>query len=144
MFPRPVVAAATGHALAAGAILLLASDSRIGARGDFKIGLNEVSIGMVLPVFGVELARARLSKRHFSSAVSRARIYDPDSAVDAGFLDRVATADALFDNALVDAQQLAGLAHPAFFETKKRERQATVQFIRDTLEADINAISGAS
>ncbi len=45
-FPSPVVAACTGHALAMGAILLLASDTRLGARGDFKLGLNEVAIGM--------------------------------------------------------------------------------------------------
>src|SRR5579862_730602 len=63
LFPRPVVVACNGHALAMGALLLLAADYRVGAAGDFKIGLNEVSIQMPLPLFGMELARARLSKR---------------------------------------------------------------------------------
>jgi len=52
-YARPVVVACNGHALAAGAILLLVSDLRIGACGNFKIGLNEVSIQMTLPVFGM-------------------------------------------------------------------------------------------
>src|SRR5690606_38722158 len=49
--PRPVVLACTGHALAAGAILLMSADVRVGAAGEFKIGLNEVAIGMPVPHF---------------------------------------------------------------------------------------------
>ena len=71
MHPQPVIAACTGHALAAGSLLLLASDTRIGIKGDFKIGLNEVAIGMALPIFAVELARDRLSKRRRGSRAVR-------------------------------------------------------------------------
>src|SRR3954471_11940875 len=53
-FPAPVVTACTGHALAAGALVLLVSDVRVGAEGKYKIGLNEVAIGMGLPIFAVE------------------------------------------------------------------------------------------
>jgi enoyl-CoA hydratase len=48
--PQPVVLAVTGHALAAGALLTLACDTRIGADGPSKIGLNETAIGMGLPL----------------------------------------------------------------------------------------------
>lgn len=137
MFPRPVVVACTGHALAAGAILLLVADTRIGAEGDFKIGLNEVAIHMTLPVFAVELARDRLSKRHFSAAVTQARIFDPVGAKDAGYLDASAQPEALLDTALDHARRLAALPDPAFRDTKRRERGATVKFIRDTLAVDI-------
>ena len=54
MFSRPVIAACTGHAIAAGSILLLCSDIRVGAKGDFKVGLPEVTIGMALPFFATE------------------------------------------------------------------------------------------
>jgi len=60
-FPRPVVVACTGHAVAQGAFLMLAADVRIGARGPFQIGLNEVAIGLPVPWYGIELARMRLS-----------------------------------------------------------------------------------
>src|SRR4051812_30180188 len=59
--PQPTVVAATGHALAAGALLVLACDTRIGTPGNAKIGLNEVAIGLALPDFAIELASARLS-----------------------------------------------------------------------------------
>ena len=88
----PVVVACTGHAVAAGALLLLGADDRVGARGAFRIGLIETQIGMVLPRWAVELAQERLSTRHFQHATVGARIYDPDGAVDAGFLDAVVDA----------------------------------------------------
>ena len=139
-FPRPVVVACTGHALAAGAILLLVADARIGAEGEFKIGLNEVAIQLTLPVFAMELARDRLSKRHFSAAVTQARIFDPIMAKDAGYLDATVKPEALFDTALDHARHLAALPDPAFRDTKQRERAATVKFIRETLAADMTQL----
>src|SRR5437899_4051481 len=120
-FPRPVVVACTGHALAAGAILLLVADHRVGAAGEFKIGLNEVAIQMTLPVFAMELARARLSKRYFTTATTQARVYDPETAKDAGYLDATAPPDALIEVAFEQARQLTQLPDPAFRNTKQRE-----------------------
>ena len=60
--PLPIVIGCTGHAMAAGALLLLAADTRIGAEGEFKIGLPEVAIHMTMPIFGLELARDRLAR----------------------------------------------------------------------------------
>ena len=76
----PVVIACTGHAVAAGALLLLGADVRIGARGAFRIGLIETEIGMVLPRWAAELARERLSRRHLQRATVGAEMYDPDGA----------------------------------------------------------------
>jgi len=139
--PRPLVAACTGHALAAGALLLLASDLRIGARGPFRIGLNEVAIQLTLPVFAMELARDRLATRQFTAAVSQARIFDPEGACDAGFLDELTAPDELIENALAQARRLAALPHPAFRDTKLRERRATVERIRATLDEDIMTLT---
>ncbi|MFQ5667089.1 MAG: crotonase/enoyl-CoA hydratase family protein [Candidatus Binatia bacterium] len=140
-FPRPVVVACTGHALAAGAILLLVADMRLGARGDFKIGLNEVAIQLTLPVFAMELARARLSKRHFTMATTQARIYDPETAKDAGYLDATVEPAALLGAAFDHARRLAALPDSTFRNTKERERAATVKLIRDTLAADMAALT---
>lgn len=137
-FPMPVVMACTGHALAMGAILLLAGDLRIGTEGDFKIGLNEVSIGMPVPIFGTELARDRLTPRHFTRAVSHATIYSPTDAVKAGYLDEVAAPEALLDVARERARELAGRLHPvAFRATRVNARHATATFVRDSLDTDL-------
>ena len=64
-FPRPVLTAVSGHAIAAGSFLPLCADLRIGLDGPFKLGLNEVKIGLTVPLFVVELARHRLRPADF-------------------------------------------------------------------------------
>jgi enoyl-CoA hydratase len=139
-FPRPIVVACSGHALAAGAVWLTSVDWRIGADVDAKIGLNEVAIGMPLPIFAVELARDRLSKRHFLAATAHARIYSPRAAVDSGFLDDVVAEPDLARAARAKAAELGALKDPAFRLTKRSAVRATVRMIRDTLEEDMDRI----
>lgn len=132
-YPKPLVAAATGHALALGAILLLACDTRVGARGDFKLGLNETAIGMALPVFGTELARARLEPALLTASVIQARLYSPEAAVAAGFLDSVAEPDRVIDEATNLARQFARLSSGAYATTKRTLRRDTLQAIGASL-----------
>ncbi len=140
-FPQPIVIACTGHAVAAGALVLLSSDARIGAQGNFKIGLNEVALGMALPIFAIELARQRLSTRHFQRATIQGELYAPDAAIDAGYLDRAVSPDSLFDTALDEATRLARLPQPAFATTKSRTRAAAIAGIRETLEDDMQKMT---
>ena len=84
--------ACTGHALAGGALVVLTGDYRIGASGEFKIGLNEVTIGMPVPVLAMELARDRLATSELVRATLLAQIYNPEGAVRAGYLDAVVAA----------------------------------------------------
>lgn len=134
----PVVSACNGHALAFGAIMLLASDLRIGASVQAKIGLNEVSIGMSLPIFAVELARDRLSRRHFTRATTLAAVYSPAEAVDAGYLDEVVAAETLEATALERAGFLADhLSMAGFAATRRNARGATIDHILGTLDEDL-------
>ena len=88
-FPTPVLVACSGHAIAAGTFAALAADLRIGVEGPFKLGLNEVRIGLTVPLYVVELARQRLAPADFNRALITAEMYGPEEAVDAGFLDAV-------------------------------------------------------
>jgi enoyl-CoA hydratase len=135
-FPTPVVAACTGHALAMSAFLLLSADLRIGAEGPFKIATHEVAIGMVMPHFGVEMCRQRLTPAHFQRAVITAEIYDPLRAVAAGFLDQAVTADALAATALSAAAGFTKLDQAIHATTKLRVRAHALQAIRQAIVAD--------
>ena len=133
-FPLPVVIACTGHALAMGAVALLAADLRLGARGAYKIGLNEVAIGLTLPPFATELARERLSPRHLQRATALAEVYDPEGAVEAGFLDRTLPVAELEAASLAEAARLAELHPDAHRHTKRRQRGPALETIRRSLE----------
>ncbi|MCY4175334.1 MAG: crotonase/enoyl-CoA hydratase family protein [Acidimicrobiaceae bacterium] len=134
----PVVAACTGHALAFGAIMLLAADIRIGADVDAKIGLIEVSIGMPLPVFAVELARDRLDPLEFTAATSLAKSYSPSGAATAGYLDKVVPDDELHDAAMQQAAVLADhVQRRPFALTRLNTRQRTIDHVLSTLDDDM-------
>ena len=138
-FPTPVIIACNGHSLALGALLLLATDYRIGTEGNYKIGTNEVAIGMPLPYFGVELARLRLSPIHFSRAVANAEIYTPQGAVEAGFLDVVVSEEGLMETAMQSAQALAKLDMAAHYATKLRVREKALSTIHEAIEKEYGA-----
>lgn len=121
--PAPVVLGVTGHALAMGAVLLLTADWRVGAEGPFKLGLNEVRIGLFVPQFATDLAEARLSKRHFNEAVQLAEVYDPQGALAAGFLDEVVDPEHVESRALERAMAWASDLDPrAFARTREIAR----------------------
>lgn len=105
--PVPVVAACTGHAVAAGALMVLACDLRVGVDGPVKIGLNEVAIGLTLPGWALVLAGDRLSRRHLQSSIALAQLHDGPGAVDAGYLDVVVDADRVLSHAVERATELA-------------------------------------
>jgi enoyl-CoA hydratase len=127
LLPQPVVVACTGHAVAAGALLLLTADVRIGLRGAFRIGLNETSIGLALPQAGIELARERLLPTALTEATLRARIYDPDEAARVGFLDSAADAGDFAAAVGHATAELLKLDPAAFAATKRRLRQGMVE-----------------
>ena len=141
-YPLPVVSACTGHALAMGALMLLASDVRIGEEGAFKLGLTEVAIGMPLPIFAIEFARARMPAAHFTRATLGAQVYDPVGAVAAGYLDRVVSAGEVVDVALAEARTLAGYRTGAFSRSKHLAHQALIELVRSTLADDLGSLTG--
>jgi len=140
-FPRPVLIACTGHAVAAGAMFLLAADYRIGIEGDWSIGLNEIGIGMPLPVLFVELARARLDPRAFTRATLHAELYDGEGAVQAGYLDEAVPADALLDRVMAKATEMATFAPSGYLPSKQRARHALADYVRASLDGDMDAIT---
>lgn len=122
----PVVAACTGHAVAAGALLLLGCDHRVGPDAAVKIGLNEVAIGLTLPDWALAIAVERLSRRHLQASVANARLYDGAGAVDAGFLDAAVDPEAIVDTAVEHAAALAELDPSAYAATVKAVRGPTL------------------
>ena len=156
----PVVIACSGHAVAAGALLLLGADERIGVSGAFRIGLIETlgemgadivvgegqSIGVALsfggpyvglfPQWACELARERLSPRQLQIATVGAKMYDPEGAYEAGFLDAVVDADALAETALTAATRWASLPRGAYRGQVQMNRGDVLGRLADAIGVD--------
>ncbi len=135
-FPLPVIGACSGHAIAKGAFVLLSVDYRIGVEGDFKLGLNEVAIGMTMHHAGIEIARHRLSPSHFYRSVINAEIFNPEGAVQAGFLDEVVAPEQLMARANEVAQQFLKLNMTAHKQTKRKAKAEYLALLDKCIEQD--------
>lgn len=128
----------TGHTIAMGAFLALACDYRMIAEGDYKIGLNETLIGMTMHNFGIELARYRLSNNYFNRCVINAEIFNPKSAIHAGFFDRIVPADQMAMAGPMAGQMFGQLNKEAFRGTKLRSRKAAFAILDQAIEDDLD------
>ncbi len=136
-FPTPVIGVSTGHCIAMGAFLMLACDYRIGAAGDFKIGLNETMIGMTMHHFGIELARYRIPLNYYSRAVINAEIWNPDTAIGAGFYDATAPVEHIGAAASKAAEMFGSLNMSAFNGTKNKSRKEFLELLDQCIIDDL-------
>lgn len=131
---KPLVAAATGHGVAMGAFMLMASDTRIGPKGASKFGMNETAIGMVIPMFGQVLVEERLCLKQRTAAFIQATIYDSQGAVDAGYLDKLVEPEDVIPVALETAEALAEFPTDAYAGNKQQIRQVALDRMLQSLQ----------
>ncbi|MDG1039358.1 MAG: crotonase/enoyl-CoA hydratase family protein [Polaribacter sp.] len=136
-FPKPIIIACSGHAIAKGGFLLLSADYRIGVEGDFKIGLNEVMIGMTMHHAGIAIAKARLAPIYLDRSVNNSEIYNPKDAIKAGFLDVIVSEDHLLPTAIKIAKMFSQLNEKAHAATKVKVRKSHLEAIAKAIELDL-------
>ena len=135
-FPKPIIIACSGHAIAKGGFLLLSADYRIGVIGDFKIGLNEVLIGMTMHHAGIAIAQGRLSEVYMNRSVNNSEIYNPMDAERAGFLDKVVPENLLLPTAIKVAGLFSKLHKKAHTETKLKVRKSALEALNTAIQLD--------
>ncbi len=136
-FSKPIILACNGHAIAKGAFLLLSTDYRIGVEGDFKIGLNEVMIGMTMHNAGIAIAKSRLSEVYLNRSVNNAEIFSSKDAVKAGFLDTIVPENHLLPTAIKVAEMFTKLSKKAHAETKLKVRKPHLDALKEAIELDL-------
>jgi enoyl-CoA hydratase len=136
-FPTPVVTSCHGNAFPMGALLILASDFRFGANAPYRIGLNEVAIGLVLRSFGIEIARQRLNPAYFTRAVLTGEMFEPAEALTAGFFDRLVPAADLERLAMEKAQDLSKISMASYATIKSLARKDIISAIRRMIDEEL-------
>jgi enoyl-CoA hydratase len=136
-FTKPIIAACNGHAIAKGGFLLLSCDYRIGVEGDYKIGLNEVQIGMTMHHAGIAIARAKLAHTYLDRSVNNSEIFNSKEAVKAGFLDVLVSEDELMSSAIKAAALFSKLNEKAHAETKIKVRKPHLIALEKGIELDL-------
>lgn len=142
-FPRPVVIACPGHAIAMGMFLLLSGDYRIGARGPFKYQANEVAIGLPIPRSAIEVCRGRLTPAAFQRAIILAEVFSPEAALDAGIVDRLVDPGELSAQARAVAEGFLKLNSAAHTVSKERVREAQLAALRAAIASDFGQLEAS-
>ncbi len=135
IFPKPVIAAVAGHCIAGGAILLLACDRAVGANGEYKVGVNEVSLGIPFGGFALELARAHLTPAGMNQGPLHGETFGPQRARELGYLDEVVPVDDLESRVTEIADRAAEFSHFAYFTTKQIMRGEVAEQIHTQAES---------
>lgn len=128
-YPKPVVMACTGHAIAMGSFLLCSGDHRIAAPG-YNIQANEVAIGMVMPYPALEVVKLRLTRSAYQQAVGLAKVFFGEIALAAGWVDEIVLPEAVLERAEEAAHEFARLNQGAHAASKLRARAEALAGIR--------------
>ena len=144
LLEQPAVAAITGHAIAGGAVLSLACDRRVMARAPFKIGLNEVPLGINLPAFVVDFARGALPVAHLTEAVIHGQLFEAERAREVGFVEETVDPPAqTLERALAIAGQLAALPPAAYAHAKRHVREPVIERSRAKIDEELDGFMTA-
>jgi enoyl-CoA hydratase/carnithine racemase len=139
----PVVAAITGHSPAGGAVLALACDWRVMADGDFKIGLNEVRIGIPIPAIVASLVQRAVGARRAEDLCVTGRLLDPAEALKTGLVDEVVAPVRVVEAARSWCEQVVSVPSSALAETRTRMRADLVEMIERHRERDARRLAQA-
>lgn len=128
--PRPVVAAVNGHAIAGGCVLAACADRRIMARGQGRVGVTELLVGVPFPVLAFEAMRAAVPAQYLAEVIYSGATYETDAALQRGLIDDVAEPAEVLEDAYAVAQELAALSPPAFAQSKAQIRQLAAERVK--------------
>jgi enoyl-CoA hydratase len=132
-FPRPVLGACSGHGIALGTFLLCCCDYRIGVKGEFMIGANEMRTNMVIPTPILELIKFRVSNVHKYRAILGAEMYLIEDGIEAGLIDEVVEPENLMEASMHKIKDLASMGHPSYTLTKELLIQELHQKINNAI-----------
>jgi enoyl-CoA hydratase len=141
LFPRPVVAAANGHAIAGGCILVATCDYRLMAAGNGRIGVPELVVGVPFPAMALEIVRFAAAPQHVQNVVYSGRTFTPDEALAMGLIDEIVPADGLESRAQAMARKLAAVTGDGFRLAKMQLRSDAIERAERLAHVDAEALS---
>ncbi|HEY7458404.1 MAG TPA: enoyl-CoA hydratase/isomerase family protein [Xanthobacteraceae bacterium] len=129
-FPKPVVAAVNGHAIAGGCILACAADRRLLARGDGRMGVTELLVGLPFPPLAFEIMRYVTAPARFPQVIYTGTTFPSKEALALGLADELVAPERLLEDAMGRAEQLAALRPEAFAITKRQMRRPVLDALK--------------
>lgn len=122
-FPKPSVAAITGHSPAGGCVLALCCDYRVMAEGDYIIGLNEVPVGIIVPHSIFSLYSFWLGNGLAYRSLMEGKLFSPEEAMKVGLVDELVSLNRIQNLALKQLKRVTQFEKNAWQATKLNLRK---------------------
>lgn len=129
-YPKPVIAAVNGHAIAGGCVLACCADRRIMVRQGARIGVTEILVGVPFPALAFEIVRFAVPPRYLPEFTLFGATYAGDEALRRGWVDELAEPEEVIEDAVAVARELALLSPAAFAQTKSQIRQPVAERVQ--------------
>jgi enoyl-CoA hydratase len=129
-YPKPVIAAINGHAIAGGCVLACAADYRLMAQQTGRIGVPELLVGVPFPTIALEIMRSVAAPHQFPALLYGGATFAPADAVERGLVDALVESGTLLEQAVAAAETFAALPPLAFALTKRQVRAPVMQRVR--------------
>ena len=136
----PIAAAVTGHSPAGGAVMAMFCDYRVMAEGDFVIGLNEVLVGIPMPLAILQALSRLVGPGKAERLCVEGRLLSSAEALRAGFVDELAAPEKVVDRAVEWATNLLKLPPVALAHTRKAARADLVRIMEEGLATEIDLL----
>jgi enoyl-CoA hydratase len=136
-FPKPLVAAVNGHAIAGGCVMTCCADYRIMAREPGRIGIPELLVGVPFPIVPLEIVRFAMPPQHLQALIYRTLTLTADDALKYGVVDQVVEPERVVDEAVAVADSLAAMPVESFQLTKRLLREPALRRMREGADIDL-------
>jgi 3,2-trans-enoyl-CoA isomerase len=139
--PVPLAAAITGHAPAGGTVLTLFADYRVVAEGDWRLGLNEVQVGLALPPVIFQTLRRLVGTHQAERLAVSGMLISPLEAARIGLVDEIVPATQVIDRAVEWCQGMIGLPHGAMSSTRQQARSDLVKLFERSFADELQDVA---
>ena len=139
--PIPIAAAITGHGTAGGTVLPIFCDFRVAAQGDWKLGLNEVQVGLPLPPVIFAGLRRLIGARHAERLAVRGLLVSPDEAARIGLVDELVPLDQVVGRAIEWSRSLLALPVDAMAATRRRARADLFELFAGSFDLELQQVT---
>ncbi len=136
-FPKPLVAGITGHSPAGGCVLAICCDYRVMAEGKYRIGLNEVPVGIAIPKYIFGLYSFWVGRGNAHRFLLEGKLLTVEEALAAQLVDEICPAEDVLPRAIGKLKQYLAFDPHAWKQSKSQIRQEIAASFEFDLEKDM-------
>lgn len=139
-FPKPLVCSITGHSPAGGCVLAITCDYRVMSEGNYRIGLNEIPVGIIVPGYLKEIYAQWVGNRNAFQFLMEGKLLLPDEALQVGLVDEVVPLEEVESTAIRKLQHYLQFNQNAWRNTKRNLRRGILAVANEVHTEEIAAI----